>query len=53
MPTLKRMLAHKHDRTTERYIRWVEKEEVRAAVMDEFTRAMFGRFYQPAGTPDA
>jgi integrase len=49
MPTLKQMLAHKHDRTTERYIRWVEKEEVRAAVMDEFTRTMFGRFYQAAG----
>lgn len=53
MPTLKRMLAHKHDRTTERYIRWVEKEKVRAAVMDEFTRTMFGRFYQAAGAPDA
>lgn len=53
MPTLKRMLAHKHDRTTERYIRWVEKEEVRAAVMDEFSRAMFGRFYQAAGASDA
>lgn len=52
MPTLKRMLAHAHDRTTERYIRWVEKEEVRSAVMDEFTRTMFGRFYQAAGTPD-
>jgi integrase len=49
MPTLKRMLAHKHDRTTEQYIHWVEKEEVRAAVMDEFTRTMFGRFYQAAG----
>lgn len=48
MPTLKRMLAHKHDRTTERYISWVEKEEVRAAVMDEFTRTMFGRFYKAA-----
>lgn len=53
MPTLKRMLAQKHDRTTERYIRWVEKQEVRAAVMDEFTRTMFGRFYQAAGEPDA
>lgn len=53
MPTLKRMLAHKHDRTTERYIRWVEKEEVRAAVIDEFTRTMFGDFYQAAGEPDA
>lgn len=53
MPTLKRMLAHKHDRTTERYIRWVEKEEVRATVMDEFTRTMFGRFYPAAGAPDA
>ena len=30
MPTLKRMMAHKHDRTTERYIQWVEKEAVRA-----------------------
>jgi integrase len=49
MPTLKRMLAHKHDRTTERYITWVEKEEVRAAVMDQFTRTMFGRFYVVAG----
>lgn len=49
MPTLKRMLAHKHDRTTERYISWVEKEEVRAAVMDEFTKTMFGRFYEAAG----
>lgn len=46
MPTLKRMLAHKHDRTTQRYIAWVEKEEVRAAVMDEFTRIMFGSFYK-------
>lgn len=53
MPTLRRMLAHKHDRTTERYISWVEKEEVRAAVMDEFTRTMFGRFYKAAGEPDA
>ena len=49
MPTLKRMMAHKHDRTTERYIQWVEKEAVRAAVMDEFTRTMFGRFYQATG----
>ena len=49
MPTLKRMLAHKHDRATERYIQWVEKEAVRAAVMDEFTRTMFGRFYQATG----
>jgi len=48
MPTLKRMLAHKYDRTTERYIRWIEKEEVRAAVMDEFTKTMFGRFYESA-----
>ena len=53
MPTLKRMLAHKHDRTTELYIRWVEKEAVRATVMDEFTRTMFGRYYQTIGTPDA
>ncbi|MEN1973237.1 site-specific integrase [Luteimonas sp. MJ204] len=48
MPTLKRMLAHKHDRTTERYIRWIENEEVRSAVMDEFTKTMFGPFYQAA-----
>lgn len=53
MPTLKRMMAHKHDRTTERYIRWVEKEQVRSAVMDEFTRTMFGRFYKAAGAADA
>lgn len=53
MPTLKRMLAHKHDHTTERYISWVEKEEVRAAVMDEFTRTMFGPFYEAAGEADA
>lgn len=53
MPTLKRMLAHKHDRTTERYISWVEKEKVRADVMDEFTRTMFGRFYQATGEPSA
>lgn len=53
MPTLKRMLAHKHDSTTQRYIRWVEKEEVRAAVMDEFTKATFGHFYQADGAPDA
>ncbi|NMW22982.1 site-specific integrase [Rhodanobacter denitrificans] len=53
MPTLKRMLAHKHDRTTERYIRWIEKEEVRAAVMDEFTKTMFGRFYRTVGEQDA
>lgn len=46
MPTLKEMLAHTHDRTTERYIRWVEEEEVRAAVMDEFTKTMFGHFYR-------
>ncbi|PNS09761.1 tyrosine-type recombinase/integrase [Solilutibacter silvestris] len=46
MPTLKRMLAHKHDRTTERYIRWVEREEVRAAVMDAFTKTMFGPFIE-------
>lgn len=52
-PTLKRLLAHKHDRTTWRYIRWVEKEEVRAAVMDEFTRTMFGPFYQAKGERDA
>lgn len=51
-PTLKNMMAHKHDRTTWRYIRWVEKEEVRAAVMDEFTRTMFGRFYEAAGEQD-
>lgn len=48
MPTLKRMMAHKHDRTTERYIRWIEKEKVRAEVMDEFTRTMFGHFYEAA-----
>lgn len=53
MPTLKRMLAHMYDRTTERYIHSVENEEVRAAVMDEFTRTMFGRFYQATGEPDA
>ena len=53
MPTLKRMLAHKHDRTTERYIRWVEKEAVRAAVMDEFTKTMFGRFYRTVGEQNA
>lgn len=53
MPTLKRMLAHKHDRTTERYVRWVEKEQVRAAVMDEFTKTMFGRFYRTVGEQDA
>lgn len=53
MPTLKRMLAHKHDRATERYICWAEKEEVRAAVMDEFTRTMFGRFYNAEGEADA
>lgn len=49
MPTLKRMMAHKHDRTTERYIRWVEKEKVRAEVMDEFTRTMFGSYYDTDG----
>lgn len=53
MPTLKRMLAHRHDRTTERYVLWVEKEEVRAAVMDEFTRTMFGRFYKADGVKRA
>jgi integrase len=53
MPTLKRMMAHKHDRTTERYIQWVEKETVRAAVMDEFTRTMFGRFYHATGEAGA
>lgn len=49
MPTLKRMLAHKHDRTTERYIRYVEKENVRAVVMDEFTKTMFGNYYKAIG----
>lgn len=53
MPTLKRMMAHKHDRSTERYIRWVEKEEVRAAVMDEYTKTMFGPFYQAARQANA
>ena len=52
-PTLKRMLAHKHDRTTWRYIRWVEKAGVRSAVMDEFTRVMFGPFYDAVGEKDA
>ncbi|MBZ4038082.1 site-specific integrase [Novilysobacter selenitireducens] len=53
LPTLKRMLAHKHDRTTWRYIRWAEREEVRAAVMDEFTQTMFGRFYTAVEEQDA
>lgn len=53
LPTLKRMMAHKHDRTTWRYIRWVEKEGVRSAVMDEFTRLMFGRFYEAVGDQNA
>lgn len=52
-PTLKRMLAHKHDRTTWRYIRWVEKSKVRSAVMDEFTKLMFGSFYLAVGEQDA
>lgn len=52
-PTLKRMLAHKHDRTTWRYIRWAEKAKVRSAVMDEFTRTMFGPFYDAVGDKDA
>ena len=52
-PTLKRMLAHKHDRTTWRYIRWSEKAKVRSEVMDEFTRLMFGPFYDAVGEQDA
>lgn len=53
MPTLKRMMAHKYDRTTERYIEWVEREEVRAAVMDEYAKTMFGRFYRSATAHNA
>lgn len=52
-PTLKQMMAHKHDRTTWRYIRWVEKAGIRSAVMDAFTRQMFGPFYDAVGQKDA
>jgi integrase len=52
-PTLKRMLAHKHDATTWRYIRWAEKQKVRSEVMDAFTKSMFGAFYCAVGEEDA